>query len=185
MVLFYSFFPLYTTIRPRIMALICTRPFTNIYGPLSCILYFAHDHSTKIYGLLSFILSFMYEHSTKNQGPHSFISFICTEPFDQNVSSSLIYSLSSGESFDQNLEFSLMYFYLFAYDYSTNIRSHSYSLIYYFLNCANISYAVFMAVLPLYFVRCIHGRTALIFHTLQSQLYEVEASNFCIKIAFD
>ena len=47
-------------------------------------------------------------------------------------------------------------FLLFVHDYSTKIRIHFYSLIYSFLNCANISYAIFMAALPLYFLCCIH-----------------------------
>ena len=48
-------------------------------------------------------------------------------------------------------------FLLFVDNYSTKIRVHSYSLIYSFLNCANISYAIFMAALPSYFIRYIHG----------------------------
>ena len=69
----------------------------------------------------------------------------------------------------------LIYFFLFGHDHSTKVRGHSYSLINYFLNCANISFAVvplyfvryipypyisytiFMEVLLLYFVRYIHG----------------------------
>ena len=41
-------------------------------------------------------------------------------------------------------------FVLFVHSHSTKIRGHSYSLIYSFLNCVNISYAIFKAVLPLY-----------------------------------
>ena len=55
----------------------------------------------------------------------------------------------------------LIYFFLFGHDHSTKVRGHSYSLINYFLNCANISFAV----VPLYFVRYIH---TLIFRTLYS-----------------
>ena len=60
-------------------------------------------------------------------------------------------------------------FFLFVHDHSTKVRGHSYSVIYSFLNCANISfaifitdcpyisYALFLAVVPLYFVRYIHS----------------------------
>ena len=54
-------------------------------------------------------------------------------------------------------------FLIFVHDHSNKIRGHSYSLINSLLNCANISYAIFMAVLPLYFVRYIHVNTALYF----------------------
>ena len=48
-------------------------------------------------------------------------------------------------------------FLLFVDDHSTKIRSHSYSLIYSFHNCANIQHAIFMVVMPLDFVRYING----------------------------
>ena len=54
------------------------------------------------------------------------------------------------------------------HDHSTKDRGYSYSLIYFFLNCANISFAIFMAVLPLYFVRSISGSTTLKFRKLYS-----------------
>ena len=60
----------------------------------------------------------------------------------------------------------------FVHDYSTKIRGHSYSLIYLLINCVNVSYATFMAVL-IYSVHCIHGGTAVIFRTLCPWLYEV------------
>ena len=66
-------------------------------------------------------------------------------------------------------------FLLFEHDHLTKIWGHSYSLIHSFLNCTNISYTIFMAVLPLYFVRYIHVSTALIFRTLYPWLYEVYA----------
>ena len=37
----------------------------------------------------------------------------------------------------------------FEHDHSTKIKGHSYSLIYSFLSCVNVSYAIFTAVLPL------------------------------------
>ena len=61
-------------------------------------------------------------------------------------------------------------FLLFAHDHSTKFRGHSYSLIYSFLNCGNILYAIFMPVLPLYFVRYIHGymKFQLVYRILKS-----------------
>ena len=132
----------------------------KIYGLLSFILSFVHDHSTNNYdphwfffppdystnmsGPLSLILSFANGHSNKNLGPHWFISFIYARPFDQNKCSSFIYSFSSGRPVDQKLGSSLTFF-LFVHDHSIKIRGHSYSLIYSFLNCANISYTLFIA----------------------------------------
>ena len=54
MFLFHLFFLLSTTVRPKITV------HTDLF------LLFVHDYSTKIYGLLSFILSFVHNHSTKN-----------------------------------------------------------------------------------------------------------------------
>ena len=53
MSLFYLFFILYTTIRP-------------IRVIIDLFILFAHDQSTKLYGPLSFILSFVHDHSTKS-----------------------------------------------------------------------------------------------------------------------
>ena len=54
MFLFHLFFLLSTTVRPKITV------------HIDLFLLFVHDYSTKIYGLLSFILSFVHNHSTKN-----------------------------------------------------------------------------------------------------------------------
>ena len=61
--------------------------------------------------------------------------------------------------------------FLFVHDHSTKVRDHSYSLIYSFLNCADVLFAIFKAVLPLYFVRSISGSIAFIFRPLYSQQY--------------
>ena len=69
--------------------------------------------------------------------------------------------------------------FLFVHNHSTKVTSHSYSLIYSFLHCADIllysrqcfpyiSFALFLAVLPLYFIRSIHSSTSLMFPTLYS-----------------
>ena len=54
MFLFHLFFLLSTTVRPKITV------------HIDLFLLFVHDYSAKIYGLLSFILSFVHNHSTKN-----------------------------------------------------------------------------------------------------------------------
>ena len=124
-------------------------------------------------------LSFAHDHSTKKKIWSSFIySFVCTQPFDQKLGSSLIYffylhttirqkyivlfhSFSlSARPFDQKLRVLINLFRLFVHDHSTKIRGHSYSLIHSFLNCANISFAIFMAVQPLYFFRSFSGNAA-------------------------
>ena len=127
---------------------------------------FAHGHSTKIYDLLSFIISFCtiiqtkirvlidlfllfaYNHSAKIYDRLSFITSLCT------IIRSKIRVLIS------------FFFYLYTTIQPRLGRSHSYSLIYYFLNYANISFSIFTAVLPLYFVRSISGSTVFIFHPL-------------------
>ena len=65
-----------------------------------------------------------------------------------------LFILSAGP-FDQKLGSSLIL--LSVHDHSTKVMGHSYSLIYSLLNCGNISFAIFMAVLLLYFIRYIHG----------------------------
>ena len=71
----------------------------------------------------------------------------------------------------------LIYIFIsFVHDHSTKIRGHSYSLIYLLINCVNVSYSTFMAVL-IYSVHCIHGDTALIFRTLCPWLYEVSSDH--------
>ena len=141
-------------------------------------LLFAHDHLTKMYdplsfaffllcktillkaaGLIDLFCLFSLEHSTKLILFRSF--FLCPRQFDQKLGSPLCH-----------------YFFFFVHDHSTKVRCYSYSLIYSFLNCHKISFAIFMAVLPLYFFRSFsgsavlifigynHSSTTLIFHTL-------------------
>ena len=167
----------HTTLRPRLRVL------TDLF------ILFAHNHSTKKNGPLLFILSLVYDHSTKNEGPHQFIFFICTSQFNLNLGSSLIYSFFSERLFYQSLGSPLIYFFhlqttirqkirvpinlifLFVHDHSTKeFRGHFYSLIYSFLNCASISLALFLAVLPLHFVDYIQSSASYpyIFRTLYS-----------------
>ena len=163
MVLFHLIFLLYPTIRPKISVLI------------DLLLLCTHDHSIEIYGPFSFVLSFVHDHSTKTYGPQWCISFICSRPFEKNIWSSFISSFFSARPFDQKLGSTLIYFFYlcttirpkirvlinlfisFLHDHSTKVRGHSYSLIYTFPNCANISFALFLTVLPLHFVRYIQS----------------------------
>ena len=81
--------------------------------------------------------------------------------FDQNRWSFFIYSFFCLRSLDKKLGFSLIYFF---YMYTTiwpKLGGHYYSLIYSLLTSANILHAIFMAVLPWYFVRYIHESTGL------------------------
>ena len=69
----------------------------------------------------------------------------------------------------------LIYIFIsFVHDHSAKIRGHSYSLIYLLINCVNVSYTTFIAVL-IYSVHFIHGGTSLIFRALCPWLYEVLA----------
>ena len=124
-------------------------------------------------------------------------SFFCARPFHSKLQASSIYFVYFHSNirpnymilfrsfflcprqFDQKLGSPLChYFFFFVHEHSTKVRCYSYSLIYSFLNCHKISFAIFMAVLPLYFFRSFsgsavlifigynHSSTTLIFHTL-------------------
>ena len=124
---------------------------TKMYRPISFILSSVYDHWTKIRVLIDLFVLVLHDHSTKLYSPLSFFSFFCARPFDQTLVSSLI-SL-----------------FLFVHNHSTKVRGHSYSLIYSFFHCPNISLAIFMALLPLYFVLSVSGSSAFIFRRLYSQ----------------
>ena len=119
--------------------------------------------------------------------------FFCTRPFDQKLGSSSSYffyvHMTIRPKYMHMVLFHLFFllctiirpkrrvlidlFFLFVHNHPTKIRGHSCSLIQSFLNCANISFAIFNSVLLLYFVRSIHGSAALtlIFRALYSQKY--------------
>ena len=101
-------------------------------------------------------------------------------PFDKKLVSSLIYFLYLYTTIRPKIRVLVnLIFFLVHDEHSTKVRGHSYFLIYYFLNCANIqgstslifcpfyperccsnpyiSYTIFMEVLLLYFVRYVHG----------------------------
>ena len=92
-------------------------------------------------------------------------------PFDKKLVSSLIYFFYLYTTIRPKLRVLVnLIFFLVHDEHSTKVRGYSYFLIYYFLNCANISFAIFKAVLPLYFVRSIQRGAALtlVFRTLYS-----------------
>ena len=145
--LFYFF---YMTNRPKNRVLI------------DLFLLFAHDYLTKMYdplsfaffllcktiplkatGLIDLFCLFSLEHSTKLYDPLSVILSLCT-------------------TIRPKIRVAIILFF-FIHDHSTKFRCYSYSLIYSFLNCHNISFAIFMAVLPLYFFRSFSGNAVLIF----------------------
>ena len=89
---------------------------------------------------------------------------MCTQPFNQKLGSSLMFFffyLHTTIQPNYMVLFHLFFlqcttvrskirvlinlFSILVHDHSTKVRGHSYSLIYYFLNCANISFAIFMA----------------------------------------
>ena len=159
MVLIHLLFLLKRTIQPNIWSSIIYfffsgRPFHQKSG--SSLIYFFYLHTTIRPNICSY---FIY-------------SFFSTWPLDQNIWSSFIYPFFCKRPFDQKLRSSLIYF-IFAHDHLIKTRDHCYSLIYSFLNGANISYAIFMAELPLFFVRYIHVSITLIFSTLYTWLYGV------------
>ena len=81
--------------------------------------------------------------------------FICARPLDQKLGSSLIY------------------LFLFVHNHSTKVRSHSYSILF----CANILFAMFKAVLPLYFVCSVSDSSAFTyFQVTASTKYFINSS---------
>ena len=151
------FFYLHTTIRQKytflfhLFFLLCTNIRPKIKVHLDLFILFVHDHLTKI------------------QCHHWFISFICKWPFDKNIRDLLSRIICFCTTIRPKIRFLINLFFSFVHDHSTKVRGHSYSLISFFLNCANISFALFLAVLPLNFFRYIQAiLDTLIFRTLYS-----------------
>ena len=141
MVLFHLFFLYCTTIRPRIIVLIdlFLLSETTIRPKYMLFIHFCYLHTTirPIY-MVCFHLFFLLQTTIWLKCMALFHTFfLCAQSFDKKIRVLI------------NLSF------LFVHEYLTKIRVRSYSLICSFLNCANISYAIFMAALPLYFVRYI------------------------------
>ena len=151
---------------------LCTTIWPKIRVAIDLLLSFANIHLTKIYDLLSFILSlcttirpkirvaielflsfffyFFHLQTTIRQKYMIFfrLFFLCARAFRQKLGSTLIY-----------------FFYFYTAIRLKLGRALSYSLVYTFLNCANI------------FVCYIHGSTVLIFRTLYFWQY-------CLYIPF-
>ena len=144
------FFHVHTTIRPKYVAF------------LYLFFFFCTTIRPRLRVLTCLIFLYAHNHLIKICGP---LPFIIT--FEHDHSTKVIRVL-------------IYIFISFVHDHSTKIRGHSYSLIYLLINCVNVSYATFMAVL-IYSVHCIHGGTALIFRTLCSWLYEVFAKKVNIR----
>ena len=142
-------------------------------------LLFAHDHLTKMYDPLSF--AFFLLRKTILLKATGLIDLFCLFSLEHSTKLydplSVILSLST--TIRPKIRVAIMpLFFFFVHDHSTKVRCYSYSLIYSFLNCHKISFAIFMAVLPLYFFRSFsgsavlifigynHSSTTLIFHTL-------------------
>ena len=196
MVLFHLFLLLCTTIRQKYMVLfylflvLCTTIRPKVRVSLICLFYLYTSIRPKIRVLINL---FFYLHTTIRPNYrvlfHLFYSFFSARPFDQKLESSLIYFFRLHTTIRQKY----MIFYL---SFIHSLGGHSYSFIYSFLRCANISFAIFMAdtalifpslcfwqysldilsaiflvVLPISFVHYIHRRAALIFRTLYPWLY--------------
>ena len=149
MALLQLFFLLYTTIRPKLrVSLIYVfhlhttiRQKYLVLFHLFCLCARPFDENS---GSLLIFFLFAHDHSTKIYDPLSFV-------------------LSLWTTIRRKIRVLLNLVLLFAHDHSTKIRGHSYFSIYFFLSCANISFGIFMTVLPLYFVRSICGSAAFIF----------------------
>ena len=119
----------------------------------------------------STLIYFFYLHTTIRQKNMTLfhLIFLLSRPFNQKSGSSLIYFFYLHTTIRPKTKV-LINFFLFVHNHSTKVRGHSYSLIYSFFNFGNISFGIFKAVLPLYFVRSIRGSAALTpkFRTLYS-----------------
>ena len=91
---------------------------------------------------------FPHDHSTKIYGPLSFMLSLCT-------------------TIRPKIRVLIDLFFLFVYDQSTKVMGHSYSAIYSFLNCAYISFAIFITDCP-YISYSISCSSAFIFRPLYS-----------------
>ena len=96
-------------------------------------LLFAHDHSTNTW------LSFIY-------------SFFSARLFEQKLGSTLVFFFHLYTTIRPKIRVLINLIFFLVHNHLTKVRGHSYFLIYYFLNCANIPFAIFKAVLSLYYI---------------------------------
>ena len=134
----------------------CTRPFDRNMWLSYIYCFLCATIRPRLSVLIDLIFLYVHNHLIKICGRLPF-----TIPFEHDHSTKVIRVL-------------IYIFISFVHDHSTKIRGHSCSLIHSLINCVNVSYATFIAVLT-YSVHCIHGDTALIFRTLCPSLYEVSA----------
>ena len=163
MVLSHLIIILYTTIWLKI------KDFVDLF--LSC----AHDHSTEIF------IVFLCTTIQPRLRVRTYLIFLYARNHLIKTCCALPFIITFEDDHSTKVIRVLIYIFIsFANNHSIKIRGHSYSLIYLLINCVNVSYATFMAVL-IYSVHGIHGGTALIFRTLCPWLYEVFAF-FIIKL---
>ena len=143
MVLFHLFFLLGTTIRPKIRVVIylfflfaCDH-LTKIYDPLSFILSLCTTIQPKIRVVIYLFVLFAHDQSTKI---HDRLSFILSFVHDIGVTLTIEFILS--------------------------LIVPIFCLLNLWQYCPYISYTLFLAVLPLYFIRYIHSSTTHVFCTL-------------------
>ena len=157
MVLFYLVFLLCTTIRPKIRVVIY---FFHLHTSIQQKVHDFHSFNPtlcttirpKVRVLIDFFLSFAHDRSTKMYDRLSFTLSLCT-------------------TIQPKIRVVINLFFSFIRNHSTKVRGHFYSFIYSFLNCANILFAIFMALLSLYFACSISGSVAFIFRELYSKQY--------------
>ena len=117
---------------------------------------------------------------------------MCTQPFNQKLGSSLMFFffyLHTTIQPNYMVLFHLFFlqcttiqskigvlinlFFVLVHDHSTRVRGHSYSLICYFLNCSNISFAIFMAdtTIIIFRVLCFKQYCFYVSHANSQQCY--------------
>ena len=105
------------------------------------------------------MIYFFYLHTTIR--PNTWLSFIYSffnaRLFNQKLGSTLVFFFHLYTTIRPKIRVFINLIFFLVHNHLTKVSGHSYFLIYYFLNCANIPFAIFKAVLSLYFVRSIHG----------------------------
>ena len=141
-----------------------------MYRPISYTFFCLYDHSTKIKVLNDLFLLLVHDHLTSQVMVLFHLFFLLCRTILPKVGSLLIYFylyMTIRPKIRVLINFLLL---LFIHNHSTKVRSHTLtlSLIYSFLHCADISFPIFKAVLPSYFVCSVSGSGAFIFRPLYS-----------------
>ena len=98
---------------------VCTTIWPKFRVPTDLFLLFAHDHLTKKYRPLSFILSFVYDNSTKIRFFIDLFLLFCAQPFDQTLGSSLIYLFYLYTTIRPKIRVPISLIFFFVHDHST------------------------------------------------------------------